>query len=148
MQDRPINPLDNTQRWMPFSDFYQSKPAYRVSSRAIPSASSDVFNPNIDKLYIFRDVNDVTSFLEENSFLVPLLQEAYTHIKRHFPDSDVVLEVVTDPEIMDEKALVAFIVVKQTAKEASQALNRLDKEWWLNALERAEDKLHITLEFV
>ena len=118
----------------------------RTRPQALPPTSSDVFYPNIEKLYLFRDANDVKSFLEENPFLISLLQEAYIHIREYFPHSDVVLEVVTDPEIMGEKDLVAFIVVEQTAEEASQALDRLDEEWWMEALDRAQDKLHITLE--
>ena len=71
----------------------------------------------------------------------------HTHIKRHFPNSDVVLEVVTDPEIADDKQLVAFIVVEKPAEDASQALDHLDEEWWMEALDRAQDNLCITLEF-
>jgi hypothetical protein len=33
-------------------------------------------------------------------------------LKRYFPNSDIVLEVVTDPEIPGKKQLVAFIVVE------------------------------------
>ncbi len=141
MQDRQITPSDDAQRRIPLPAVYQSKP------NALPSLSSDVFYPKIEKLYLFRKANVVKSFLEEHPFLIPLLQEAHIQIKRYFPNSDVVLEVVTDPEIPDEKQLVAFIVVEQTAEEASQALDRLDEEWWLDALDRAQDMFHITLEF-
>ena len=147
MQERPITSADDAQQHVPFAAFYQGQPAYGTNPQALPSASSQVFHINIDKLYIFREATEVTSFLEENPFLIPLLQEAYMHIKRHLPHSDVVLEVVTDPEIMGQKDLVVFIVVEGKAEEASEALDRLDEEWWLNALERAEDKLHIALEF-
>src|SRR5262249_11405891 len=98
-------------------------------------------------LYVFRNANDVTSFLEENPFLIPLLQEARIQIKRYFPDSDVVLEVVTDPEIMGEKELVASIVVGQNVEEACDTLDRFDEEWWLDASDRAEGQLHVGLEF-
>ena len=147
MQDRQTNPSDDTQRWMPFSDLYQSRPTYGISSQATPSASSDVLYSNIENLYILREANEVTSFLEENPFLIPLLQEARVHIKRYFPDSDVVLEVLTDPEIMGEKDLVAFIVVEMDVDEACDILDRLDDEWWLDASDRAEDLLCIALEY-
>ncbi len=147
MQDRQINPSDDTQRWMPFSDLYQSKPTYGISSQATPSASSDIFYSSIENLYIFREANEVTSFLEENPFLIPLLQEARMHIKRYFPASDVVLEVVTDPEIMGEKDLVAFIVVELDVDEACDTLDRLDDEWWLDASDRAQGQFHIALEY-
>jgi hypothetical protein len=147
MQDRSIISSDDAQQRIPFVALYQGQPAYGTNSQALPPASSDVFNLNIDKLYIFRGANEITSFLEENPFLIPLLQEAYTHIKRHFPLSDIVLEVVTDPEVIGEKQLVAFIVVDKNAKGASLALDHLDEEWGLEAMESVQDKLCITLEF-
>ena len=103
MQDRQINPLDDAQRRLHLSTLYQNQPAYGASPQAIPSASSDIFNPNIDKLYTLRDANEVTGFLEENPFLIPLLQEAYMHIKEYFPDSDVVLEVITTQKSWDKR---------------------------------------------
>lgn len=58
------------------------------------------------------------------------------------------LEVVTDPEIMGQRDLVAFILVEQSAEEACETLDRLDKDWWLDALDRAEDHFHIALEYI
>src|SRR5215469_15253396 len=123
MQDRQITPADEAQQRMPFSALYQNEPPYGTSPSALPSASSDAFYPNIENLYVFRDANEVTSFLEENPYLIPLLVESHPYIKKHFPDSAVFLEVVHDPEIIGYTQLVAFIAVKQTAEEASQALD-------------------------
>jgi len=148
MQDRQITPSDDAQQRMQLSALYQNQQSYGASPQAIPSASSHAFYSNIENLYIFRDVGEVKSFLEENPFLLPLLVESYPYIKRHFPDADVFLEVVHDPEIIGYTQLVAFIAVKQTAEEASQALDRLDEEWDPDAMGRTEDKLCITLEFV
>jgi uncharacterized protein (UPF0332 family) len=125
-----------------------NQPTHETSSQAIPSASSDVSDPNIDKLYIFRDTNNVTSFLEENQFLVPLLQEAYIQLKEYFPSSDFVLEVVNTSEVVGEEQLVASIVVKQDPEKASLDLDRFDEHWWLDNMDRAKDKLCIALEFV
>src|SRR5579859_7286475 len=146
MQDRHITPSDDAQRRLQLSALYQDQPLDGANPQARSSASSDAFYPNLENLYIFREANEVTSFLQENPFLLPLLQDARIQIKRYFPDSDVVLEVVIDPEIMGDKELVAFIVVEKNAEEASQALDRFDEEWWMNALHKAEDKLCITLE--
>ncbi len=148
MQDRQITPSDDAQRRMQLSALYRNQPSYEASPQALTSASSNAFYSNIENLYIFRDADEVTSFLEENPFLLPLLVESYPYIKKHFPDADVFLEVVHDPEIIGYTQLVAFIAVKQTAEEASQALDRLDEEWDPDAMERTEDKLCITLEFV
>src|SRR5215469_13388283 len=131
MQDRQITPADEAQQRMPFSALYQNEPPYGTSPSALPSASSDAFYPNIEKLYIFRDANEVTGFLEENPFLIPLLVEAYAHIKEYFPDSDVCLEVAHDPELIGQKQLITFIVVGPNVENASQTLDHLDENWWL-----------------
>ena len=148
MQDRQITPSDDVQRQFQLSTLYQNEPTSEASPQALPPATPNVFGPNIEEIYTLRDANEVTRFLEENSFLIPLLQEARTHIKRYFPYSDVVLEVVTDPEIMDERDLVAFIVVDQRVENPGETLDRLDEEWWLDASERAQGQFHITLEFI
>ena len=142
MQDRQVTPADDTQRRIQLSALYQNTP------NNLPSASSDIFHPNIETLYSFRDAHEVTGFLQEYPFLIPLLQEAYIHIKRHFPHSDVALRVMTDPEVMGGKQLIVFILVEQTAKEASPVIDQLDEEWGLDAMERVQDLLCITLEFI
>jgi hypothetical protein len=82
-----------------------------------------------------------------NPFLIPLLREAYTHIRKYFPSSKLFLEVVSDPEAINEQQLVVFIAANQDLDGASEALNQLDKDWWLDTLESTQDKLCITLEF-
>jgi hypothetical protein len=101
----------------------------------------------LEQLYDFRKPIEVSHFLEVNPFLVPLLREAYIHIRRYFPSSELFLEVVADPEAIDEEQLVVFVAVNHDPDEASEALNRLDEHWWLDSVERAQDKLCITLEF-
>jgi hypothetical protein len=101
----------------------------------------------LEQLFDIRKPTEVTHFLEENPFLTPLLREAYSHLRKYFQSSKLFLEVVADPELIDEEQLVVFIAVNHDPDEASEALNRLDKDWWLDAMERAQDKLTITLEF-
>ena len=40
-----------------------------------------------------------------------------------------------------------FISANHDPDEASGALNQLDEDWWLDAMEKVQDKLCITLEF-
>jgi hypothetical protein len=147
MQDNQITPSDDAQRRLQLSALYQDQLLDGASPQALPSASSDTCYPDLEKLYIFRDASEVTSFLEENPFLIPLLVESYPYIKKYFPDADVFLEVVHDPEIIGYTQLIAFIAVRQNAEEADEALDRLDEEWAPEALERAGNKFLITLEF-
>jgi hypothetical protein len=101
----------------------------------------------LEQLFVFRRPTEVRHFLEENPFLGPLLKEAYINIREYFPSSEIFLEVVADPEAFDEEQLVIFIPVTQDPDGASEALNQLDQNWWLDAMERSQDKLCITLEF-
>jgi GTPase SAR1 family protein len=102
---------------------------------------------SLEQMYDFRKSIEISRFLEANPFLMPLLEEAYAHIRKYFPSSQLILEVVADPEALDEEQLVIFIVVKHDPDEASEVLNQLDEDWWLDAMERTQDKLCITLEF-
>ncbi len=95
----------------------------------------------------YRKPTEVSHFLEVNPLLIPLLREAFTLIRKYFPSSKLILEAVADPEAIDEEQLVVFIAATHDPDEASEALNRLDEDWWLDAMERAQDKLCITLEF-
>jgi hypothetical protein len=113
----------------------------------IAGSSSSTEVQSLEHVYTFRKSSEVSYFLEEHPFLTPLLREAYSHIRKYFPSSTLFLEVVADPEARDEEQLVVFVAVNQDPDEASKALDQFDKDWWLDALERARDKLTITLEF-
>jgi len=114
-----------------------------VSTTSSPSTEVQL----LEQLYDFRKPTEVSQFLEGNLFLIPLLREAYIHIRKYFQSSKLFLEIVADPEAIDEKQLVLFIVASHNPDEASESLNKLDKDWWLEAMERSQDKLCITLEF-
>ncbi len=101
----------------------------------------------LEQVYHFRKPVEVSLFLEMNPFLIPLLEEAYDHIRKYFPSSNLFLEVIADPEVIDERQLIIFIDANHGLDEASEALDRLDKDWWLDVMERAQEKLCITLEF-
>jgi len=63
----------------------------------------------LEKLYTYRRPMEVKGFIKAYPFLVPLLVEAHDKIGEYFgPQSEVVLEVVTDPEADDERELFAF----------------------------------------
>jgi hypothetical protein len=102
----------------------------------------------LEQLYIFRRPEEVSEFLEAHPFLVPLLEEVHEKIAQYFgPTSEVVLEVVTDPEAVDDRELFAFIRTSLPPDEALGKLDRLDQEWWLDESDRAENNLCIHVEF-
>jgi hypothetical protein len=124
---------------------HQAKNTRRFNDLLIASSNEDV--QSLEQLYRFQEPIKIYHFLEKNLFLIPLLNEAYATIRTYFPEERLYLKLVTDPEAVDVEQLVVFIAVKNDTGEASQALEKLDEEWWLLAMERAQDKLCITLEF-
>jgi len=102
----------------------------------------------LEKLYIFRRSPEVMEFLEAHPFLVPLLVEAHDKIGEYFgPQPEVVLEIVTDPEVDDDRELFAFIQTGLSPEQALDKLERLDDDWWLDAADRSEGKLCLHVEF-
>jgi hypothetical protein len=108
------------------------------------------FNPlrAVEERYVFRgDRSEIMQFLERYPFLVSLLTEAYSNIVKYFPNPSIFLSVATDPEEFGADQLVASIATNMGPDEATDALSTFDKQWWLNALNWAQDKLCITVEF-
>ncbi len=103
----------------------------------------------IDLLYTFRNRPEVEQFLQEHEFLLPLLVDAYPVIEKHFgPNPEVVLEVVAEPESVDDLELVAFIRTNLSPDQALDKLHRFDDEWFLGVLDRTQGILCIHVEFV
>src|SRR2546427_7658944 len=90
----------------------------------------------LERLYIFRERLEILRFLEQYSFLVPILVESWSTIRNYFTHPRLFLEVVVDPEAVDEEQLVIFITTSMQPDEASGSLDRFDDDWWLDALER------------
>lgn len=90
---------------------------------------------------------DTEQVMTTYPFLVPLIDEACTEIKRYFPQADIRLDIVTDPECGEREAVLS-ILTTMDAEEAVNTLSRFDEEWWLERLPQAQGRLCITLEFV
>jgi len=99
---------------------------------------------SLEKLYSFKEPQAVYNFLEENPFLVPLLQEAHGEIRKHFPNSRLFLKYVTDPEIYNPQ-LAIYITRPENldVEERIDLLERIDDDWWLDAEPRSQGKMFI-----
>ncbi len=118
-----------------------------VDTLTKPAHSEPAIKP-FERLYAFRKPEEVGQFLEAYPFLTPLLREAHDKIDDYFgPQTAVALEVVTDPEAMDDRELFAFIQTSLPSQEALDRLERLDQDWWLDASDRSEGRLCIHVEF-
>jgi hypothetical protein len=103
--------------------------------------------PGIESLLTFRGREEVSYFLRENPFLVTLILEARSEIGKQFPDSQLFLEVLSDTEGIDPDRLYLYISTDLPPTEARPRLKALDNDWWLAALNRAQGKLCISLEY-
>ena len=101
----------------------------------------------LNRIYTFRKPPEVSDFLSDNVYLVPLLVEAYGKIREYFPSAKLILEVVADPEADKEKELVIFIRTNLPPDEALDRLELLDRNWWLDASLDSGEKLCIHVEF-
>jgi hypothetical protein len=118
------------------------------------NVGADTVPPNfsiqaLERQYVFKDRDQVISFLENHPFLVSLLLEAYSKIETYFPEyPQVFLEVFTDPEVPDDTQLVASIKTNLSPDEALERLDSFDRKWWLLSMDRAKGELCIDVEFL
>lgn len=102
----------------------------------------------VERLYLFRGRSEIEKFLINYPFLVSFLQEAYGQIKTYFGESaQLILEVITDPEIAGAQELTIFIRTNLSSDEALQKLEQLDEGWWLDTAIDIREKLCIDIEF-
>ncbi|MBL7075352.1 TIGR04255 family protein [candidate division KSB1 bacterium] len=118
-----------------------------VGVSADPEEVEKQVRTTLERLYTFREREEVLWFLERYPFLVSLLLDAYKEIGNYFPYSQVFLEVITDPEATEDSQLVIFIATNLAPDKADDRLERFDEDWWLDALDRAQGKLCIDMEF-
>ena len=85
---------------------------------------------------------DVVQFLEENKFLLPLIEEAEQKVFSIFgQNQDIRLD------LLDNK-LYLVIYTELSVKEAMELEKKLDEEWWLSNIHRANGKFNIIVEYV
>ena len=96
-------------------------------------------------LYSVSKQEEVQDFLEQNSFLVPLVSATYENIGKHFSSySKVTLDLETDPEDATE-SLAAHVVTSLPVDEAYKQLKQFDWQWWLNVMDQARSKFYVNL---
>ena len=78
--------------------------------------------------YAFADDREVTEFLREHPFLIPLLEAARGPLAEHFgAETPVRLEVRLDPVSEEDRALIA--VADATRLSPDEAVARLGAFW-------------------
>ena len=100
---------------------------------------------SIGSLYSLQGKTAVIQFIDEHSFLIPLLVEARGKIDAYFPNSEVSLEVITDPEAEGDYQLLASVSTNLGAEDAYNRLKEFDRAWWLDELGRSQGLLCISI---
>ena len=115
---------------------------------AIKTAELDL--RRLERMYGFRNRQDVISFIRERPHLAPLLLEAKARIEEHFGKGvPVVLEVSVDPEAdREDSELFACIQTHLPVDEAHERMEHLDKDWALSAFVESAGDFCVDMEFV
>jgi len=95
---------------------------------------------DLPKRYVFERASGVYGFLESHSFVLPVLEEAPTHINRVFGVVPLKLEVFVDPE-NGSRSLMLLVGASLAPREVLVRLRELDDAWWLDAMVRAKGKV-------
>ncbi|RCV65462.1 hypothetical protein C5S53_03630 [Methanophagales archaeon] len=103
---------------------------------------------SLSRLYNIRRESEVFKFLDDKPSIISLVLEAHERIRDYFGSStELVLEVITDPEATEDYELVIFVRTSLSPDDAFSMLEQLDEEWWLDASSDMSEKLCIHMEF-
>lgn len=122
-------------------------PSSAIGMLVEPAAAADL-PATLRGQYEFRDGPRVAEFLSEHADVLTLLGRLRERIRADFGDAPVVLEPVADPEEAVEPTLFVTVRTRRPPAEALRALQRFDREWWLNVLRRAPVPVVVTIEHV
>lgn len=101
----------------------------------------------VERRYGLRDRDAVAAYLQTHQKIVPVLLEAYGHLRARFPRSEISLRVETD---YNESGIERHLVVSiATDLEPTQAVGKLHdfyRAWWLTNSARARGSIVFSLE--
>jgi hypothetical protein len=103
---------------------------------------------SLQQIYDIENMTLIRSFLLDNDFLIETLFGARNQIDLIFgPEINLVLEMDVDPEEGSEEL---FIVIKTSlsTKLARNLLNKLVNNWFVDIMDKVNNKLNITEETI
>ena len=102
----------------------------------------------IQRLYALDSAPGVLDLVRATPSLAAVLADAHRALREFFPDETLTLELDLDPETRDGDArLVLWIASRGEVQDALARLDRFDREWWIDRLANADDRLSISLAF-
>lgn len=122
---------------------------FEQSLAASTEANKESEIEQLAKDYQFKDYAAVRSFLSSHSELLMVLHQGHHKVKDIFGfDTEIALEVFTDPESDTGQKLFALIYTALPVDTALAQLERLDQEWWLEASIQANGFLNFDVEYI
>ncbi len=107
----------------------------------IKNKTHEIFN-----FYDVKNKNETTQFIQTYPFLIFPLMEFLEYARRHFPESELILEIEYDHSILKEQLSIKIKTTKK-AEEAMELLDRIDEEWWLNTYSKYGELLCLNLQY-
>lgn len=98
----------------------------------------------LERLYVLPGRERVLAFLEGRPHLVALLLEAYGEIHAYFQDVPLALRFLDGEDGIEQLGL-SILVPADGPDEALERLASFDEGWWLDAMDRAQGELLITI---
>ena len=98
---------------------------------------------------LVSNANEVVSFLRDNSFLLPIVQETVDKVEEYFEDvkEDLLLRLFEDPETGDRE-IILVVMVNTSPDDALKRFEALRQDWWLKVFGKTQWKMSIDIDFV
>ena len=125
-----------------------------MSSNTNDSSSFEAQLQSLEQHYTLSDREQVQHLLRRDPSLVSLLQNVYPHIAATFPDVQIFLHAVTNPEppyvqgesTGDCQEIAAFISTSLEPQEALKRLTAFYQSVWGQELQATHGKIAVGLE--
>lgn len=99
------------------------------------------------RFYVFNDWTSVLEALQTDHNLIPIIWEAHSQIRKHFPQARILLEVVNDPEVLAPPEVQITIVPSSIPEETLAGFRQLSNEWWRHHFASMQGRLALTIEY-
>lgn len=93
------------------------------------------------------NVKDILSFVDQYPFLRSILCETQREVSTLFPNVQITLKITEDPEISGSEKITAYIQTNDSPEEVIPKFFDLGERWMNKALQKAKNKLFITVEY-
>ena len=118
------------------------------SATAVREAVPDLI-ARLERRYHFRRPDEVRAFLLDHPDLLDLLVEGASKIRLFLPsDEPIAIEVLFDPEEQDDQGELFAVVSTRSEPEAVRPrLERLDREWLIDAGRPFAGQFNVAVEY-